>query len=184
MKKYILSLFIVFNVFVSFSQQPPAVGTRMIRIASATTVLGQNIPIGTLVLNTDVDKLYLAKSAILSTKTLNTAAANFKLLNPTIINESSSIITTTVDYTTLLTEGGTILVNPAVGLTTTITLTTTGVETGKRFLIKKANSNTGTVKVISETGNIEGNSFIETDVPYQGWILQYDGTNWHMIGYI
>ena len=185
MHKYLVVLFIFFNAFVSFSQQA-AISTRTLRVSSATAVFNQNIPIGTLVLNIAENKLFVAKASVASTGTenLTTAAASFELLND-VVNNSYSLVATTANYTTALTKGGTLLVSPAAGATVTITLTTDNVAIGKRYSVKKANENDGTVLVQSESpGSIEGTTSIETNVPYQGWILQFDGTDWHIIGHI
>lgn len=184
MHKHLVVLFIFFNAFVSFSQQA-AISTRTLRVSSATAVFNQNIPIGTLVLNIAENKLFVAKASVASTGTenLTTAAANFELVND-VVNDSYALVATTANYTTALTTGGTLLVSPITGVTVTITLTTTGVAIGKRYSVKKANETDGTVNVVPETGLIEGTTSIETNVPYQGWILQFDGVNWHIIGHI
>jgi hypothetical protein len=180
--KYLVVLFIFFNAFVSFSQQA-AISTRTLRVPSATAVFNQNIPVGTLVLDIVENKLFVAKASIVSTQTLTTAAASFELLND-VVNDSYALVATTANYTTALTKGGTLLVSPSGSATVTITLTTTGVAIGKRYSVKKANETDGTVNVVPETGLIEGTTSIETNVPYQGWILQFDGVNWHIIGHI
>lgn len=182
MHKYLVVLFIFFNAFVSFSQQT-AVSTRTLRVASATAVFNQNLPIGTLVLDIAENKLFVAKASVASIQTLTTATASFELLND-VVNDSYALVATAANYTTALTEGGTLFVSPTTGVTVTITLTTTGVIAGKRYSVKKANATDGTVKVITELGLIEGTTSIETNVPYQGWILQFDGVNWHIIGHI
>ena len=185
MHKYLVVLFIFFNAFVSFSQQT-AVSTRTLRVSSATAVFNQNIPIGTLVLDIAENKLFVAKASVASTGTenLTTAAVSFELVND-VVNDSYALVATTANYTTALTKGGTLLVSPATGVTVTITLTTSvGVAIGKRYSVKKANETDGTVKVVTQSGSIEGTTSIETNVPYQGWILQFDGVNWHIIGHI
>ena len=184
MHKYLVVLFIFFNAFVSFSQQT-AVSTRTLRVPSATAVFNQNIPVGTLVLNIAENKLFVAKESVASTgaENLTTAVAKFELLND-VVNDSYALVAKTASYTTGLTKGGTILVSPAEGDIITITLTTDDVATGKRYSVKKANANDGTVLVQSQSGSIEGVTSIETNVPYQGWVLQFDGTNWHIIGHI
>jgi hypothetical protein len=61
------------------------------------------------------------------------------------------------------------------------------VAIGKRYSVKKANATNGTVKVVTQSGSIEGTLLadgIQTNVPYQGWDVQFDGTNWHIIGHI
>ena len=183
MHKHLVVLFIFFNAFVSFSQQA-AISTRTLRVSSATAVFNQNIPIGTLVLDIAENKLFVAKASVASIETLTTATASFELLND-VVNDSYALVSRTTDYTTGLTKGGTLLVSPAAGATVTITLTTDNVAIGKRYSVKKANENDGTVLVQSESpGSIEGTTSIETNVPYQGWILQFDGVNWHIIGHI
>jgi hypothetical protein len=185
--KYLVVLFIFFNAFLSFSQQA-AISTRTLRVSSATAVFNQNIPIGTLVLDIAENNLFLAIASVADTgtETLTTAAANFKPMND-VVNDSYAI-TTVGDYTTALTKGGTLLVSPAAGATVTITLTTSvGVAIGKRYSVKKANETDGTVKVVTQSGSIEGTLLadgIQTNVPYQGWVLQFDGVNWHIIGHI
>jgi hypothetical protein len=182
--KYLVVLFIFFNAFVSFSQQT-AVSTRTLRVASATAVFNQNIPVGTLVLNIAENDLFVAIASVAGSETLTTAAASFKPMND-VVNNSYALVVTADHYnTTDLTTGGTLLVSPAVdAATVTITLTTTDVAIGKRYSVKKANTNNGTVKVVTQSGSIEGTTYIETNVPYQGWILQFDGANWHIIGHI
>ena len=174
-----------FSAFVSFSQQA-AISTRTLRVPSATAVFNQSIPVGTLVLDIAKNDLFLAIVSIAGTESLTTAAGNFKPMND-VVNDSYAI-TTVGNYTTLLTKGGTLLVSPAAGATVFITLSTSeageAVATGKRYSVKKVNETDGTVKVVTQSGSIEGTTSIETNVPYQGWILQFDGANWHIIGHI
>lgn len=100
-------------------------------------------------------------------------------------NKSSitSLVTTTDNYITTVSDA-TVLVNPSQGLEKTISLLTTGTIMGKKYIVKKANTTSGVVKVKSETGTIEGLASVSTNVPYQGWIFQYDGINWHIVGHI
>ena len=182
MHRYLVVLFIFFNAFVSFSQQA-AVSTRTLRVPSATAVFNQSIPVGTLVLDIAKNDLFLATESIAGSQTLTTAAANFELVND-VVNDSYALVATTANYTTALTKGGTLLVSPATGVTVIISLTTDNVAIGKRYSVKKANETDGTVKVVTQSGSIEGTTSIETNVPYQGWILQFDGTDWHIIGHI
>lgn len=180
MKKHVLTLFILFIGVACFSQVTPV---NTVRIANSTTEIGENVPVGTLVIDRLNNKIYLAKVSMLSTETITSALAGFELVND-VVNDSYALVSTTSDYTTALTEGGTLIVSPAAGATVTITLTTTNVAIGKRYSVKKANETSGTVIVLTETGSIEGTTSIETNVPYQGWNLQFDGTNWHIIGHI
>jgi hypothetical protein len=100
---------------------------------------------------------------------------------------SSSLIMKTANYTTLIGDA-TILVSPAANSTNTITLSTSesdGVSSGKKYIVKKANETNGFVTVVSQGGGtLEGNANLSTDIPYQGWVLQFDGTNWHIVGHI
>jgi hypothetical protein len=180
LKKYVLTLFILFIGVASFSQVTPV---NTVRIANSTTQIGENVPVGTLVIDLLNNKIYLAKVSVVSTQTITSALASFELVND-VVNDSYSLVSTASDYTTALTEGGTLLVSPAAGATITITLTTTNVAIGKRYSVKKSNETDGTVNVVTESGLIEGTTSIETNVPYQGWDVQFDGTDWHIIGYI
>lgn len=101
----------------------------------------------------------------------------------TTVSITNSIVTKTDNYTTLITDD-TVLVNPLAGLEKTITLSTAGILAGKKIIVKKTNDTTGTLRVESESGKIEGTTSIQTNVPYQGWILQFDGANWHIVGHI
>jgi hypothetical protein len=184
LKKYVLTLFILFIGGASFSQVTPI---NTVRIANSTTQIGENVPVGTLVIDLLNNKIYLAKASVVSTQTITSALASFELVND-VVNDSYALVATASDYTTALTEGGTLLVSPAAGATVTITLTTSvGVAIGKRYSVKKANETDGTVKVVTQSGSIEGTlqaDGIQTNVPYQGWDVQFDGTNWHIIGHI
>ena len=180
MKKYVLTLFILFIGVASFSQVTPV---NTVRIANSTTPIGENVPVGTLVIDLLNNKIYLAKVSVVSTQTITTATASFELLND-VVNDSYALVATTASYTTDLTKGGTILVSPITGGIVTIRLITTNVAIGKRYSVKKANETDGTVKIVAQSGLIEGTFSIETNVPYQGWVLQFDGTNWHIIGHI
>jgi hypothetical protein len=184
LKKYVLTLFILFIGVASFSQVTPV---NTVRIANSTTPIGENVPVGTLVIDLLNNKIYLAKVSVVSTQTITSALASFELVND-VVNNSYALVAKAADYTTSETEAGkTLLVSPAVDATVTITLTTTDVAIGKRYSVKKANTTNGTVKVVTQSGSIEGTPLadgIQTNVPYQGWILQFDGTNWHIIGHI
>lgn len=183
MKKHVLTFFILFIGVACFSQVTPV---NTVRIANSTTPFGVGIPNGTVVIDKSSDLIYLSSSSISPTETLTTAAALFVLVND-VVNDSYALVSTAADYTTGLTEGGTLLVSPSTGVTVTITLTTTNVAIGKRYSVKKANATNGTVKVVTQSGSIEGTLLadgIQTNVPYQGWDVQFDGTNWHIIGHI
>jgi hypothetical protein len=186
-KLNLIILFIFFNIFVSFSQT--AVSTRTIRVASATTAFNQNIAVGTLVIDTTENKLFLAKASIAGlgddSQTLKKAADSFELINETIINDSSSVVEVSEveEYATGTTKGGTIFVvtsddNDEV----TITLSTTDVV-GKIYRVKNISNNNGTVEVVTEgDAMIDGLDSVSTNVPFKGWTFQSDGINWYIIG--
>jgi hypothetical protein len=183
LKKHVLTFFILFIGVACFSQVTPV---NTVRIADSNTPIGVNVPKGTVVIAIDSNKIYLAKASVASTQTLTVAIASFELVND-VVNDSYALVSTASDYTTALTEGGTLLVSPSGDITVTITLTTTNVAIGKRYSVKKVNETNGTVKVVTQSGSIEGTlqaDGIQTNVPYQGWDLQFDGTNWHIIGHI
>jgi hypothetical protein len=90
---------------------------------------------------------------------------------------TSSIEKITAD-TTVTSAHQTILVTG----TFTITLTFAP-ETGQKYLIKNNHAaETNTVTVNGNGKNIEGLGSISSSVPYQIWTLQYDVTEWAIIG--
>jgi hypothetical protein len=117
--KHLVVLFIIFNAFVSFSQQT-AVSTRTLRVPSATAVFNQNIPVGTLVLNIAENKLFVAKASVARANTLTSAASRFELLND-VVNDSFRILQIQQDLFTELGKGGTLLVSPEADAIVTIT---------------------------------------------------------------
>ncbi|MGY8951526.1 MAG: hypothetical protein ACKVJW_07060 [Flavobacteriales bacterium] len=187
MYKYLISLLFFLNVFVSFSQTVGS--TRTLRVAGAAIVFGQNIPIGTLVLDIDTSNLYVAKMGVAGSESLSSDLTRFTLINAGGAADAvaSTTATTSIDDVILgIQKGGTLFVSPIDDTDVIIiTLATATAIKGVTFFIKKSNTNKGTVKVEPESGvTIEGASSIETNVPYQGWLLQFDGTNWQIIGHI
>ncbi len=80
MKKYIILLIaLTFNMAI-WAQTVP---TKALRIQDATTALGQNIPVGTLVFNMATQETYVATAGVAGTANLTTAAASFKLIGDT-----------------------------------------------------------------------------------------------------
>jgi hypothetical protein len=76
----------------------------------------------------------------------------------------------------------TILVNAAGG---TVTVTLPSVPTvGKKYNVKKVDSTPNTVTVNGNGHNIDGTATISGTLPYQGWVMQYDGSNWFIISRI
>ena len=76
----------------------------------------------------------------------------------------------------------TILVNAAGG---TVTVTLPAVPTvGKKYNVKKLDSTANTVSVSGNGHNIDGTATISGTLPYQGWVMQYDGSNWFIISRI
>lgn len=92
-----------------------------------------------------------------------------------------SIRTVTANYGTLETDE-TILVNATAG-TVTVTLPATP-TIGKKYNVKKIDSTANTVSVNGNGHNIDGTATVSGTLPYQGWVLQYDGTNWFIISRI
>ena len=76
----------------------------------------------------------------------------------------------------------TILVNAAGG---TVTVTLPSAPTvGKKYNVKKVDSTANTVTVNGNGHNIDGTATISGTLPYQGWVMQYDGSNWFIISRI
>ena len=91
---------------------------------------------------------------------------------------TTSSIETIIASTTVTAAHQTILVTGS----STITLPSAP-ETGQKYLIKNKNTaETNTVTVSGNGKNIEGLANISSSVPYQIWTLQYDGTEWAIIG--
>lgn len=94
---------------------------------------------------------------------------------------AAAIRTATADYTALATDE-TILVNASSGAVT-INLPATP-TVGKRYNVKKVDNTANAVNVSGNGHNIDGSASISGTVPYQGWVMQYDGSNWFIISKI
>jgi len=97
----------------------------------------------------------------------------------------SAIATKTAAYTATLTDE-TILVN-AISSTVAITLPDAATATGKKYIVKKIDTTSNAITVKAIAGAIDGNAAgtgISGTLPWQGWILQSDGTNWYVVGKI
>jgi hypothetical protein len=89
MKKFYL-LFFLLAIFVnSFGQATP---TTNMRIATATTAFGVNIPVGFTIYDVGANKYYVCKAATISTGTLTANAANFQELLTTVLADGKVII--------------------------------------------------------------------------------------------
>ncbi|RWW96753.1 autotransporter outer membrane beta-barrel domain-containing protein [Flavobacterium cerinum] len=76
----------------------------------------------------------------------------------------------------------TILVNAAGG--TVIVTLPSAPTVGKKYNVKKVDSTANTVTVNGNGHNIDGTATISGTLPYQGWVMQYDGSNWFIISRI
>ncbi len=89
MKKIYL-LFFLLAIFVnSFGQATP---TTNMRIATATTAFGVNIPVGFTIYDVGANKYYVCKAATISTGTLTANAANFQEILTTVLADGKVII--------------------------------------------------------------------------------------------
>jgi len=93
---------------------------------------------------------------------------------------ANAIITKTANYTGLTTDE-TILVDATAGV---VTITLPASATGKKYNVKKIDATVNAVSVTATAGTIDGNASISGTLPWQGWIMQFDGTNWFVIGRI
>jgi hypothetical protein len=80
MKKIIITVGIILASLVGFTQVAP---TQVYRIADATTTFDVNISVGKQVYNIAAQELWIATEGVVSTSTLTTAAASFKLVSGT-----------------------------------------------------------------------------------------------------
>lgn len=94
---------------------------------------------------------------------------------------SAAIRTVTANYTTVAADE-TILVNATSGAVT-VSLPATP-TTGKKYNVKKIDGTANAVNVSGNGHNIDGNATVSGTLPYQGWVMQYDGTNWFIISRI
>lgn len=82
------------------------------------------------------------------------------------------VVTKTANYTTAVLDD-VVLMNSASA--TTVTLTTTGIVSGKLYRVK--NLSTGAVTVQGATGNIDGAANVTLAAQYQSMDFVFDGTN-------
>jgi hypothetical protein len=95
---------------------------------------------------------------------------------------TSAIKTVTVNYIALAADE-TILVD-ASAAAVMVDLPATSIV-GKKYTVKKIDATPNTVSVSGGAGHsIDGNATIFEILPYQGWVMQFDGTNWFIIGKI
>ncbi len=91
-----------------------------------------------------------------------------------LATQTAQITTVNADYTATVTDG-TILVNASSG---NVTITLPGsATTGMKITIKKIDNSSNTVSV----GTVDGTTKT-WNVQWQGYIVQYDGTNWYVVG--
>ena len=122
MKKILLLITVLFlGISLSFSQGTPV---KTVRIADATTVIGENLSVGNQVYNIATGELWIVNTATASTETLTTASSNFDIVNGSgITNLGTGTVTgTTYEITS---STGDNLIMPAA------TVTEAGLLTGQ-----------------------------------------------------
>ena len=114
-----------------------------------------------------------------STNKVVVADANGVLKTSDAVNLtlSSPLRTETSDYTAVDTDG-TILVD-ASSNTVTITLPTPSL--GRKLMLKKIDNSRNLVTISGGAALIDGAATRATDIPYQSFLLQSDGTNWYIM---
>jgi hypothetical protein len=80
----------------------------------------------------------------------------------------------------VLSTDDTILAN-ASGGAFTVTLTVSGIPTGKVFTITKTDSSTNAVTLTPASGTVDGQSSIALALQYMTVSVQFDGTNYWII---
>lgn len=114
--------------------------------------------------------------------TMNIVVADANGVLKTIpASTSVAISTKTANYTALPADE-TLLVDATSG-SVTITLPATPVI-GKKYNVKKIDSSSNTAVVDGNGKMIDGNASVSGSLPYQGWVMQYDGTAWFIISRI
>lgn len=96
-------------------------------------------------------------------------------------NTPDAITTKTSNYTALPTDE-TVLVD-ASGGNVTITLPSSPVI-GKKYTIKKIDTGSNSVTVQPSSGSIDNAANVVGTLPYGGWTVQYNGTNWYIVSRI
>jgi hypothetical protein len=89
----------------------------------------------------------------------------------------STIRTVNANYTAVA-DDETILVNAAAG---DVTVTLPNAVSGKKYTIKKTNAPPNSVTVLPTAGTIDGAADLDWNQQYQGYTVQWDGTNWWII---
>ncbi|RZK93284.1 MAG: collagen-like protein [Pedobacter sp.] len=93
----------------------------------------------------------------------------------------AAIRTETGSYAALATDE-TILVNANGG---DVTITLPAAPTlGKKYTVKKIDVTGNAVIVTGGGANIDSNASISGTLPYQGWVMQFDGANWFIVSRI
>ncbi len=103
------------------------------------------------------------------------------VLKKVAASTSASIRTETASYSAVIADE-TILADASSGnLTVTLPANPT---VGKRFSIKKVDTSNNDVIINGNGKNIDGTTTVSGSLPYQGWVLQYNGTAWFIISRI
>ena len=170
-KKFLLTILTLILSVTLFAQTP----VKTIRVISATTAIGENIPVGTQVYDVATYKLYVATSGVISTATLTSAASSFKLVNgngttnlsegtttTTTVNVNSSTGTSATLQSASTSRAGLLSTSSFNAINSnTATNTTQGdtlVAHNTRILANKASSATNATNISTNTGNISTNT--------------------------
>ncbi len=106
MKKITLTFLFILSCFISFSQ---VASVKTIRVENETTAIGEDIPIGTIVIDITENKMYTAKTGILNTATISTSFANLEHINQgNALDLAKADKTVNITAGTGLTGGGTL----------------------------------------------------------------------------
>ena len=146
MKKLFMILGFAIMTMIVYAQSAPVANMR---VATATTAFGINIPVGYLIYDYGADKLYVCKAATASTATLTTGSANFSEIALGAGHSAVTIVTSTAH--------GLHLIGQAITMDTA-TVSQTGTLRGTDF-------NTFNNKVTSITAGVGINIAGTTTVP-------------------
>ena len=139
-KKFLLTILTLILSVTLFAQTP----VKTIRVISATTAIGENIPVGTQVYDVATYKLYVATSGVISTATLTSAASSFKLVNG--------------NGTTNLSEGTTTTTTVNVNSSTGTSATLQSASTSRAGLLSTAKLNA--INTNTATNTVQGDTLV------------------------
>lgn len=140
-----------------------------------STVVGKNTEYKVDVATANTTNLGVVKQAATNPTVFINAAGELS----TTASAGNNIIEVTSNYP--IAEDDVVVLGNA-GSDITITLPNPSGIKGRKLTIKKSDAeNTTYVNVVSAAGNIEGETDLYTSLPYSGWDLMSDGTNWRIV---